>query len=109
MASQKSAGFVVLINEAIFGCTGSSLLSGSLVAGAGVTICLCCEGLLRGLIAMAITFVSTGSRVLWVSSAHRLSCCSAYGIFLGQGLNPCPLLWQPDSYPQFSTVQVSSN
>ena len=55
MASQKSAGFVVfLINEFIFGCTGSSLLCGlSLAAGSRGYYLLCCEGLLRGLIAMA--------------------------------------------------------
>ena len=29
--------------------------------------------------------------------AHRLSCSVACGIFPDQGLNPCPLHWQPDS------------
>ena len=107
MASQKSAGFVVfLINEYIFGCTGSSLLCGlSLVAGSRGYYLLCCEGLLRWLLLLW----STGSRCTGLAAAaHRLSCCSAYGIFLGQGLNACPLLWQADSYPQFSTVQFSS-
>ena len=28
-----------------------------------------------------------------------LSCLDACGIFLDQGLNPCPLYWQVDSYP----------
>ena len=30
------------------------------------------------------------------SLVHRLSCSRACGIFLGQGLNPCPLHWQVD-------------
>ena len=29
---------------------------------------------------------------------HGLSCSSACGIFPDQGLNPCPLHWQADSY-----------
>jgi len=32
---------------------------------------------------------STGSAV----AAHRLGCPAARGIFLAQGLNPCPLAW----------------
>ena len=32
-----------------------------------------------------------------VDVAHRLSCPLACGIFLDQGLNPCPLHWQADS------------
>ena len=36
---------------------------------------------------------STGS----VFAAHGLSCREACGIFLDQGLNPCPLHWQVDS------------
>ena len=30
-----------------------------------------------------------------------LSCLDACGIFLDQGLNPCPLHWQVDSYPLY--------
>ena len=30
---------------------------------------------------------------------HGLSCSTACGIFPDQGLNPCPLHWQVDSYP----------
>ena len=30
---------------------------------------------------------------------HGLSCSAACEIFLDQGLNPCPLHWQVDSYP----------
>ena len=48
----------------------------------------------------------TGSR--FVSSAvvaHRLSCPVAYGIFLDQGLNPCPMHWQDDSLPSEPQVK----
>ena len=31
--------------------------------------------------------------------AHSLSCSTAWGIFLDQGLNPCLLRWQADSLP----------
>ena len=31
--------------------------------------------------------------------AHGLSCSTSCGIFLDQGLNPCPLHWQVDSQP----------
>ena len=30
---------------------------------------------------------------------HGLSCSKVCGIFLDQGLNLCPLLWEADSYP----------
>ena len=33
-----------------------------------------------------------------VVMAHWLSCFKAYGIFLDQGSNLCPLLWHADSY-----------
>ena len=41
-----------------------------------------------------------GSRA-WVSVAvaRRLSCSVTCGIFLGQGLNSCPLHWQADAQP----------
>ena len=32
---------------------------------------------------------------------HGLSCSVACGIFLEQGLNPCPLHWQADSHPLY--------
>ena len=36
----------------------------------------------------------------WVSVVvHELSCSEAYGIFLDQESNPCPLQWQVNSYP----------
>ena len=31
--------------------------------------------------------------------AHKLRCPKACGVFPHQGSNPCPLHWQPDSYP----------
>ena len=40
---------------------------------------------------------------LWLEGhrgkVHRLRCSEACGIFLGQGLNLCPLYWQADSHP----------
>ena len=38
---------------------------------------------------------------MWISVVvtQRLGCSTARGIFLGQGLNTCPLHWQADSYP----------
>ena len=38
---------------------------------------------------------SVGSAVV----VQGLSCLTTCGIFPGQGLNPCPLHWQEDSYP----------
>ena len=34
-----------------------------------------------------------------VDAAHGLNCPTLCGIFPDQGLNPCPLYWQADSYP----------
>ena len=42
---------------------------------------------------------SMGCREVSVAVVHGLNCSVACGIFLGQGLNPCPLDWQVDSYP----------
>ena len=39
----------------------------------------------------------------WVVVVHRLSCPVACGIFLDQGLSPCPLHWQVDSKPLDTT------
>ena len=47
------------------------------------------------LVAVAPTSQSAGSIV----AAHELGCPTACGIFPDQGLNLCPLHWQPDSYP----------
>ena len=46
-----------------------------------------------GSVVVASGLQSTGSVVV----AHGFSCSSACGIFLDQGSNPCPLLWQADS------------
>ena len=46
---------------------------------------------------LLITVASLMEHRFWslclVVVAHRLSCSSACGIFLDQGLNPCPLHW----------------
>ena len=44
----------------------------------------CCEHRLWGVRASVVV-------------AHGFSCSTAYGIFLFEGLNPCPLHWQADS------------
>ena len=49
----------------------------------------------RASVVVACGLQSTGSVVV----AHRLSCSVVCGIFLDQGLNPCPLHWQVDSQP----------
>ena len=41
--------------------------------------------------------------------AHGLSFPPARGIFLGQGLNPCPLPWQADSYPLHHQQSLPGN
>ena len=46
--------------------------------------------------------LSTGCSLVAVllgSSGFSSSCSEACGIFLDQGLNPCPLHWQVDSLP----------
>ena len=35
----------------------------------------------------------------WVVGVHRLICPVSCGIFTDQGLDPCALRWQMDSYP----------
>ena len=48
---------------------------------------------------MGISSCGTQAQELWLmgSRAHRLSCSTACGIFLDQGLDACPLHWQVDS------------
>ena len=74
----------------------------------GLTLWLWCTAFsLRWLLLLQIM----GSRHVGFSScctwAHRcdlwslgcgLSCCTAFGIFLDEEWNPCPLHWQADSY-----------
>ena len=92
--------FFLKLHSLTFDCSGSSLLcigflqlwqmgGYSLVAVLGL------------LIALASLVVEHG---LWdvqalVVSACRLICPMACGILPGQGLNPCFLHWQVDSYP----------
>ena len=82
----------------ISGCTGSSLLLHRLflvVAGGDTLHCSVqasqCSGFSRGAQAL-------GAQVL-VAVAYRLSCSAACDIFPDQGLNPCFLHWQAESYP----------
>ena len=55
--------------------------------------------MVRGLLIVVASLVAeqflgcAGSVVV----VHGLSCSVAYGIFLDQGANPCPLHWQVDS------------
>ena len=54
----------------------------------------------RGPLLVAVSLVAEhglrGERAS-VVMAHRLSFSAARGIFLDQGLNPCPMYWQVDS------------
>ena len=50
---------------------------------------------------LSLVVASGGYSSLWCAGsavvACGLSCSAACGIFLAQGLNPCPLHWQADS------------
>ena len=48
-----------------------------------------------------ITFGSPALKCGLVVVEHGLSCSSVCGIFLDQGLNPCSLHWQVNSYPLY--------
>ena len=72
--------------------TGLSLVSAS--GGYSLLRCMCFS---LGWLLLLQSTVS-GCTAL-VAVKHRLSCSVACGIFLVQGSNPCPLLWQADSYP----------
>ena len=50
----------------------------------------------RGYIFIAVASLVAAQTLVAV---HRLSFSAACGIFPDQGLNPCPLRWQADSYP----------
>ena len=41
-------------------------------------------------------FSSCGEWGLLLIAVHKLSYSKVFGIFLDQGLNPCPLHWQAD-------------
>ena len=72
----------------------------SLSCWSGATLQVRCAGSsLRWLVLRR----STGSRCPRASVAvvHGLPCSVACGTFSDQGLNPCPLLWQADSYPLY--------
>lgn len=78
----------------VFGCAGSSGPRGlSLVAESRVYSL----GGVLGLLLVVASFESTSSRVLALVVVHRLRWHAACGIFLEQGLNPCPLHSQADN------------
>ena len=91
----------------IFGCLGPLLLRAGFslaVASRGYSSLRCVGFSLRWLLLLR----STGSRRTGFSScgAGGLSCSVACGIFLDQGLNPCPLHWQADSYNHCATREA---
>ena len=92
----------------IFGCTGlvafSSCGERGLPSGCGAwaSDCggfPCCGARALGgsqdLLGVALGLQRRG----WVVGVRGLGCTSVCGIFLGPGLNPCPLHWQADSHP----------
>jgi len=84
-------GFFLVVVSGVF----------SLVAACGplITVASLLAEHEPGLCAVSIAAVpglqSTGSMAV----THRLSCSTACGVFLDQGLNPCLLHWQADSLP----------
>ena len=52
------------------------------------------------------------ARVLWsagtVVVVPWVSCSATCGIFLDQGLNPCPMPWQVDSYLLCGTREIQT-
>ena len=80
----------------LFGCTGCLMCKLSLgAASRGYSLAAVC-GFVTEVASLVVELGlrSKGSEAL----AHRLSCSVACGIFPGQGLNPCLLHWQADSY-----------
>ena len=55
--------------------------------------------LLQSIGSRHVGFRSCSTQVGSVVVVHRLSCSTACGIFLDQGLNLCLLFWQVDSHP----------
>ena len=51
---------------------------------------------------------SSGVSVGSVGVAHGLGCPAACGVFLDQGLNPCPLCWQVDFLNYRTTREVQA-
>ena len=56
---------------------------------------------MRGLLTAEASRSAAGALGLQAPTvvAHVLRCSAACGMFPQQGLNPCPLHWQADSYP----------
>ena len=59
------------------------------------------QGLQQSQHADSVTATLRLQSVSLVILGHELSCSETRGIFLDQGLNPCPLHWQADSYLQY--------
>jgi hypothetical protein len=76
----------------IFGCAESLLLC----AGFSLVVASCGYSSLQCVGFSLLWLLLLWSKVLIVE-AHRLSCPVASGIFLEQGSNQCPPLWQADS------------
>ena len=83
----------------IFGCVGSSLLCVGFLQLWRARVTLHCGARASH----CDGFSCCGARALGTQAsvvvAHGLSCSAACGIFLDQGLNPCPLHQQVDSQP----------
>ena len=74
------------INELIYGCAGSLLPCGTLLAPASHCSGFSCEAWALGCVGSAVV-------------AHWLSCPVACGLFLDEDSKLCPLHWQVDSLP----------
>ena len=82
--------------QAFFSCRERGLLCSCSAWASHCSGFSCCRVLplgLMGLVVMIHGLQSPSSVVV----AHRLSCPEACGVFLDQGLNPCPSYWQADS------------
>ena len=102
---------------------GLLIVVASLVAGHRLSCARASVVLVHGLISCGLWdlkhpgFSSCGSVVVTHRLWNTVVACglkypSACGIFPDQGLNPCPLLWQMDSYPlchQGNPIMLSLN
>ena len=76
------------------GCCGCSLVA----ANRGDSVAV--HGLLLGVVLSLYRAQSPGARATEVV-VRGISCSVACGIFPDQGLNPCALHWEEDSYPLY--------
>ena len=80
--------FIYIFLAALGLCCAQTISSCSAVSGD------CSLLMVHGLLLLCSMGSSLPSSV---AAVHRLSCSMACRIFLDQGWNPCPLLWQVDS------------